>query len=129
MTHTKNVLQKFLAVATLAVGLVGAGAGAAWAATPVPVPHPPTTPNHPAPPLRPAPVTDAGQIATVNTRTLSVRDNNGRLTPFQLTPHTTIVKNGQPTTVAQLAPQDRVQVSGTRTGTLDTADRIVDTGR
>ena len=126
---TKSVLQKSAAVATLAVGLVGAGASAAWAATPAPVPHPSTTPNHPAPPLRPAPVTDAGRIATVNARTLSVRDTNGRITLFQMTAHTTIVKNGNAATVAQLAPQDRVQVSGTRTGTVDTADRIVDTGR
>ena len=47
MQHTKGVIRKSAIVATLALGLVGAGAGAAFASTPVHGPNPPTGPNHP----------------------------------------------------------------------------------
>ena len=70
-----------------------------------------------------------GRIVMVNARTISVRGNNGRITVFGLTPRTTILKNGRPTMATRLAPQDRVQVTGVRTGTVDTANRVVDTGR
>ena len=75
------------------------------------------------------PVADSGRIAAVNARTLSVRENNGRITVFQLTPRTTILKNGQPIAAPRLAAQDRAQVTGVRTGNVDTANRVVDTGR
>jgi hypothetical protein len=135
MQHTKAVLRKSAIVATLALGLVGAGAGAAFASTPVHGPNPPTGPSHPIthpappPPPRPVAVSDSGRIVMVNARTISVRGNNGRITVFGLTPRTTILKNGRPTMATRLAPQDRVQVTGVRTGTVDTANRVVDTGR
>jgi len=65
----------------------------------------------------------------VNQQTLSVRGTNGRTSVFQLTPRTTFVKNGRSVLVGRIAPQDRVQVIGTRVGDVQTANRVVDTGR
>ena len=124
MIHTKDVRRNALAVAPLVSGLVGAGAGAAWAATPTPPApsprraHPPgIPPTHPAPPPPPppVPVADSGRIAAVDARTLSVRENNGRITVFRLTPRTTILKNGRPVAAGRLAAQDPVPVTGVRT--------------
>jgi hypothetical protein len=137
MTPPKDALRKSLAVATMAFALAGAGAGAAWANTPVSAPTPPPAgPTHPGAPVphpvalpRPVPVTDSGRVAAVNRQTLSVRGDNGRTSVFQLTPRTTFVKNGRSVLVGRIAPQDRVQVVGARSGNVQTATRVVDTGR
>jgi hypothetical protein len=143
MKQPQDMLRKSLAVATMAFALAGAGAGAAWASPPTP-PTPPTSstpppppPTHgtpanhpaPAPAPRPVPVADSGQVTAVNARTLSVRGSNGRTTVFQLTSRTVFLKNGRAVVVGQIASQDRVQVTGVRTGNALTANRVVDTGR
>jgi hypothetical protein len=148
MQQPKNMLLKSVAVATMAFALAGAGAGAAWASPtpppappthgtpinhPAPPPAPPThgTPiNHPAPPLlRPVTVTDSGRVTAVNPHTLSVRGFNGRTTVFQLTPRTVFFKNGRAVFSGRIARLDRVQVTGFRVGNVETANRVVDTGR
>jgi hypothetical protein len=144
MQQPKNMLLKSVAVATMAFALAGAGAGAAWASPPPPPappthgapinhPAPPTHGipiNHPAPPLpRLVPVTDSGRVTAVNPHTLSVRGFNGRTTVFQLTPRTVFFKNGRAVFSGRIARLDRVQVTGFRVGNVETANRVVDTGR
>ena len=137
VTRTKDALRKSLAVATMAIVLAGAGAGAAWAGTPTQAPtpppvgptHPGATVGHPVSPPRPVPVVDSGRVVMVNPQTMSVHGYDGRTSVFQLSPHAVFVENGRSVLVGRLAPQDRVQVTGVRVGKVETANRVVDSGR